>query len=140
MEGETAQIKIEIKNSRAFTWHPDDNVELRKLTGVQLAPKGESLPLPEATAPGETAVWTYDVDTRGMVAIERFRMVQKGEPFGPDVAVIVVGVPQKWADRRDEVEQKIQELIDDWKARGEEKLDALIQEIKEQVRRELEKS
>ncbi len=138
IEGETAQVQIEVLNSGAFTWSSEDEVELREEPWSLLSPVVESLPLPGAIAPGQTATWDWEINTSG-VLVQRFQMYQKGEAFGPEIAVVVVVVPKDMADKKQEIERKIQEMIDAWKARGEQELEKLVKQITEWALKEISK-
>ena len=136
IEGEIAQVQLEVLNSGTFTWNSEDGVELREEPWSLLLPVVDSLPLSSAIPPGETAVWNWEANTSG-VMVRRFQMYQKDNAFGPEIAVIVVVVPKEMADKKEEIEQKIQEMIDDWKARGEQELDELIKQIQDWALREI---
>ena len=135
--GETAQFDLAFGNSGSLTWFPDDQVELQREHWF-LPSRSESLTLTRAVAPGESFSWTYEVDAEG-VTYQRFQMVQRGEAFGSEAAVIVIALPEEWADRRDELERELQEMVDGWKARGEQELDRLMDEMQERAERELQK-
>ena len=115
--GETARLELEVANNGPFTWYPEDGVELRWEPWFFISPVVESLPLAGPVAPGETALWTYELTT-SLIATQRFQMYQKGKPFGEEFAVIVVTVPKGLEERREEIEERIQELIEKWKERG----------------------
>jgi hypothetical protein len=136
--GETAKIQLEVKNTGDFAWNPEDDVELREEPWFFLSPAIEALPLKETVKPEETSTWDWEINTDGLL-INRFQMYQKGEPFGSKFAVVVVVLPGEWMERQEEFEQKIQEIIDDWKKQGEEELDQLLQHISTWVQRELGK-
>lgn len=133
---ETASLELQMRNSGSLSWHPQDGLVLRDNPWLLISPVVEELPLAEVTPPGEIASWDWEINTNG-VLIRRFQMYQKGEPFGPELAVVVIKVPEGWTDRREELERRLQEIIDEWEQRGEESLDPLLEQIQELARREL---
>lgn len=128
--GETAQFQLEVLNSGSFTWHPDDQVELREEPWFLLSPVVDSLPLTSPTKPGDTATWPWETNTDSL-SVRRFQMYQKDEPFGPEFAVVVAVLPEDWADSSEKFEAKLQEIIDEWEARGEDELDELVNQIQD---------
>jgi hypothetical protein len=136
--GETAEFALEIVNSGSLTWHPEDDVELRRHAWVSIGDAQESLSLPAPVAPGDSATWMWALEAKRLsLRVERFQMFHKDQPFGPDVAVVVVGVPPGWEETRQKLEGDIQDLIDEWEQRGEEELDRLVGEITKIIEREL---
>lgn len=136
LAGETAKFELEVENTGSFSWTSEDQVELRLEPWSLLSPAVNSLPLPRRIGPGEISTWDWEINTSG-VSINRFQMYQKGEAFGQEFAVVVITLPESLSEKREEIEGKIQELIDDWKARGEETLDNLIEEIQKSVEAEV---
>jgi len=130
--GERAEFTLAVENTGSYSWLPEDGVELRLQPFFALSPKVESLLLENRVAPGEAATWQWQVSSSGSV-YQRFQMYQKGEPFGTDSAVIVISVPKGWEEKREELEKAIQEVIDEWKAKGEEELDKLIEELQKRA-------
>lgn len=128
--GETAQIQIEVLNSGSFTWHPDDQVELREEVWFILPSPVNTLPLSSQVKPGDTASWSWEKNTDSFLA-RRFRMYHKDEPFGPEFAVVIGVLPEDWATNSDELEAQIQEIIDEWESKGEEELDDLVNQIED---------
>lgn len=127
-EGETAKISVEFQNSGSLTWLPEDGVELREEPWTALSPQAVLKPLPFPVAPGKTATWEWEAKTSG-VLVKRFRMIQKGQPFGIEAAVVIVVVPKSLENKRQEIERKIQELIDQWEQKKDAAIDQLIKDI-----------
>jgi hypothetical protein len=136
--GETAEFKLQVRNAGEYSWTSEDSIELRSEPFFTLSPVVESLPPNSRVPPGETASWQWRAGS-GSLTFRRFQMVQKGKPFGTDFAVVVITLPRGMEERRQELEEKIQEIIDEWKARGEKELDRLMRELQRLVERELEK-
>jgi hypothetical protein len=126
--GETARAEVEFVNTGPLTWHPDDGVQLREEPWKMLSPVIETQPLPGSIAPGQTALWAWETNTSG-VLVRRFQMVQKNEPFGDEATVIIVVLPKGFEDKRQEIERKIQEIIDEWEKNKDATIDELIQRI-----------
>jgi hypothetical protein len=89
--------------------------------------------LQELILPGAVAPWHLDLDI-GKVDYERYQVYYKGEPLGADIAVIAVRLSEDALQTREELEEDIQRLIDEWQAKGETELDELL----ERIRKELE--
>jgi len=130
--GETAEFTLQVENTGDFSWVPKDGVELSRKPFFSLSSKAETLPLEDRVAPGAMTSWQWQTSSSGSV-YERFKMVQKGEPFGKDFAVIVISVPKEWEEKREELEKAIQELVDEWKAKGEKELEKLIEELRKRA-------
>jgi hypothetical protein len=127
--GETDELTLEVENTGAAAWHREDDVRLRSAPFFKLLSETEYLPLEVSVAPGEVATWTLPVGETGTL-YRRFQMVHEDQPFGSDFALVVIILPEEVAEKRDELEHTIQDLIDEWVARGEEELDWLVEEIK----------
>jgi hypothetical protein len=127
-EGETAQISVEFQNSGHLTWLPEDGVELREEPWTVFSPQPLMKSLPFTVPPGKTATWEWEAKTSG-VLVKRFQMVQNGQPFGIEAAVVIVVVPKSLENKRQEIERKIQELIDQWEQKKDAAIDQLIKEI-----------
>lgn len=132
---ETAEFNLQIWNSGEYSWVPEDGVELRSEPFFMISPVVESLPLNSRVPPGETATWQWQV---GSGSFRRFQMVQKGKPFGTDLAVVVITLPEGMDEKRQELEEKIQKIIDEWKAKGEVELERFVKELQKLVKRELQ--
>jgi len=130
--GESADMDLQVRNTGAFSWAPEDGVELRHNPFFTLSPVVQTLPLAGPVAPGQVAEWKWRLGT-GSISYERFQMVQRGKPFGMDFAVIVITMPKGMDDKRVELETAIRKLIDDWKAKGEVELDRLVKELQKQA-------
>jgi hypothetical protein len=128
-EGETDELTLEVENTGTATWSREDEVELRSASFFKLLSETEYLSLEGPVAPGEMATWSLPIGESGTL-YRRLQMVNKEQPFGSDFALIVILLPEEVADKRDELEQSIQEIIDEWVARGEEELDWAMEEIK----------
>ena len=136
--GETAEFALQVRNSGGYSWVPEDGVELRSEPFFTLSPIVESLPLNSRVPPGETATWQWQAGS-GSLTFRRFRMAQKGKPFGTDLAVVVITLPKGMEERRQELEERIQGIVDDWKAKGEVELDRLVKELQKLIEQELER-
>ena len=136
--GETAEFNLQVQNSGEYSWMPEDGIELRSEPFFALSPAVESLPLKGRVPPGEIATWQWQAGS-GSLTFRRFQMVHKGRPFGTDLAVVVITLPGGMEEKRQELEKKIQEIIDDWKARGDVELERLMKELQKLVERELQK-
>jgi hypothetical protein len=136
--GEEAEFTLQVRNSGEYSWMPEDGVELRSEPFFMLSPLVESVPLNSPIAAGEIATWRWPVGS-GSRTFRRFQVVQKGEPFGTEMAVVVITLPEGMEDKRQELEEKIQKTIDQWKARGEEELDRLMDELRKLAEREFNK-
>jgi len=134
--GETAEFTLEVKNTGDYSWFPEDGIELRVEPFFTLSPVAETLPLSDRVAPGEVATWQWQAGTGGLNSC-RFRMVQRGKPFGSDFAVVVVTLPEELEEKRKEIEQAIQDTIQEWRDRGEQELDRLMEELRARIEREL---
>jgi hypothetical protein len=134
--GETAEVKLEFTNTGSLSWVSEDGVELREEPWSMLSPVVDSQPLEGPVAPGETASWTWRMNTSG-VLVQRFQMYQKKEPFGPEAAVIIVVLPKGWEDKRQEIEGEIQKMIDEWDQKKDAAIDQLVQEIVKYAEREV---
>lgn len=127
--GETDELTLEVENSGSATWNREDEVQLRSAPFFKLLSDVEYLPLEGSVAPAEAATWNLPVGETGTL-YRRLQMVHGDQPFGSDFALVVIILPEEVADKRDELEQSIQEIIDEWVARGEEELDLVMEEIK----------
>jgi hypothetical protein len=130
---ERLDLTVEFRNSGDYTWSPDDDIELRHEPFFLLSPVMLSFPLQELILPGAVAPWHLDLDI-GKVDYERYQVYYKGEPLGADIAVIAVRLSEDALQTREELEEDIQRLIDEWQAKGETELDELL----ERIRKELE--
>ena len=83
-----------------------------------LSPLVESLPLSGPVAPSEAATWHLDLGITG-VLYRRYQVYYKGEKLGADMAVIAVELPEAMVEKRQQLEEDVQELIDEWKAKRE---------------------
>ena len=52
---------------------------------------------------------------------------------GPDMAVIAVALPEDMVEKRRELEERVQELIDEWEAKKDAELDQLVEQIRQLV-------
>jgi hypothetical protein len=132
--GEAAEVVLEVQNSGGLSWMPEDQVALRATPLFALGKNEEMLPLDGAVHPGEKGRWTWQADG-GSTVVRRLRMVQEGQPFGPEFALVVFTLPKGLEDKAEEVERAIQEMVDRWKAKGEENLDKLLEEIWDYLKR-----
>lgn len=135
--GETAEFTLEVKNTGDYSWFPEDGIELRVEPFFTLSPVAETLPLSDRVAPGEVATWQWQAGTGGLNSC-RFRMVQRGKPFGSDFAVVVVTLPEELEEKRKEIEQAIQDTIQEWRDRDEQELDRLTEELRTRIEQELQ--
>jgi len=129
--GETADVKVEVRNTGEYTWSPEDRVELQWERVSLLSPLVNALPLEAPVAPGESATWTIQLQG---TTYRRYRMFLDGEPFGTDLAVVFVTVPERLEGRRDEITQLIRETVEDWQARGEQSLEQLLQDLEHRAK------
>jgi hypothetical protein len=125
-------LTLQFRNTGDYTWSPDDDIELRHRPFFLLSPAVLSLPLQDPVPPGEVASWHLDVDIGG-VTYQRYQVHYKGDPLGTDIAVIAVALPEGMEDKRQELEEGVQELIDEWKAKGEAELDQIVEQIRKLV-------
>ena len=127
-EKEPAAFTIVMKNNGNLTWHPQDQVFLVEKSWYGLSSQSSVFNLPGKIAPGETASWPITIEGSGL-KIKRFQMAQNHQPFGQEVAVIFVGVPEKMQAKADQWQAELDQLVQDWKAQGEEKLDELLDAV-----------
>lgn len=131
--GETTSLQIAMNNTGEFTWAPEDGVELREVSSLFrpiIRAGEEGLPLPGPVAPLQSAKWEWQSDPNdGGVALHRFRMTRRGEAFGDEAAVLVVTIPKELEEQRAEIEKRINEMIQEWQATGQQKLEELLDQI-----------
>lgn len=137
--GETAKFTMVFTNTGPLTWFAEDGVALQGpgASAARGASKIEpALELTIPVPPGKNIEYTWTEDRTG-VTFGHFQMAQHGKPFGQPVQTVVVGIPQSMADRKDAITETIKETVEAWKARGEEELDSLVQELQRRIKEEL---
>lgn len=136
--GETATLQLTVQNTGPFTWLPEDEIELREEPWLFVSPVVQSHPLPGPARPGETVSWEISRNAGGLFTALRFRMYHRGQPFGQEFGGVIVVLPQQLGDRQREIEERFQQLIDEFKQRGEDELDKMFEELQKMIERELQ--
>ncbi len=144
LPGETAHLRIEVRNTGAATWQPGQGIELRRVEKGVLSPVVESHPLPYAVAPGETATWDIEINTGGARFTRMyFQMVRGDAAFGPEIGAIVIALPEELRGQEERLRRLIQEQIEQWQRQAEQKLEQRMQDLERQLaqwlQRELER-
>jgi hypothetical protein len=129
---ERLDLTVRVRNTGNYTWSLDDDIVLRHDPFFLLSPLAESLPLPGPIAPGEVATWHLDLGLSGAL-YRRYQLYYMGEPLGSDMAVIAVALPEGMEKKRQELEDDIQKIIDEWKAKGETELDELVKDLQQHI-------
>ncbi|MCS7039951.1 MAG: phosphodiester glycosidase family protein [Caldilineales bacterium] len=142
--GETARLRIEVRNTGQTTWQPGQGVELREVWKDVVSPIVKGYPLPQAVTPGETAVWEIPVNTGGeRFSRFRFQMYQDDIPFGPVIETVVITLPAQLQGLEDRLRAAIEAQIEQWRNAAEEELERRMQDLEalvaEWIQRELEK-
>jgi len=131
--GQTAEIRIEVRNTGLQTWRTDQVV----LTSVkQPLNANETQALPAQTLPSSTVTWNIDIhapDKPGVFKSE-WRLKQADETFGPTLSAYLVVLPEG----NSELEEKIRRKIEEWRQAGEQKIEELIKEIIKLIEREVQ--
>jgi len=144
LPGETAHLRIEVRNAGATTWRPGQGIELRRVWKDVVSPIVESYPLSHAVAPDETATWdiTLNVGASRFTYLY-FQMYQAGVPFGPEITALVITLPEPLREQEERLRQTIQRQIEEWKKLAERELEERRQELEKQLaewlQRELER-
>jgi hypothetical protein len=132
----SARFTIEMSNSGYLSWVPEDGIVLRGKDWSSPFSQPKDLPLTQPVAPGEIVTWEWEVDTQKAV-FTRFQLAQNENTFGPTVAAVVIRLPEEWQNRQQEFEEKIDEFIQEWREKGEEDLNALVEKIEKWAMGEL---
>jgi hypothetical protein len=130
--GRSFMIAFEVRNTGVASWQPGE-VYLENTNGVLLgAERRQNLNV--EIQPGADMQWTFQVtapDTLGPHVTE-WRLVYKGQRFGPQLAAVVIATPVGLPD----LEQAIRELIERLKRQWQEfgwSLEQLINQVVEGV-------
>jgi N-acetylmuramoyl-L-alanine amidase len=128
---------VTLLNDGLLAWDPTE-FELRITSDTFGAP--ESVPLGEVVLAGEMVTWdSLPATAPGNAGIHRQKwQLHEGDlPIGDEATVILIVVPQEAADLRDEIEQRIDEIIAEGQQRLEEELEQLGQQILESARQRI---
>lgn len=132
VEGEPAVFDLRFTNTGSFTWMPDDNIGILGPGAVSFAgdptKRHMAFKITDPTPPGKSVKYTWKEEANGL-AFARFQMAQDGEPFGQDVQVIVITVPQSMKEQAEKLQKELDRIIAEAKARGEEGLKNLVEEV-----------
>lgn len=144
LPGETAHLRIEVRNTGTTTWGPGQGIELRRVEKEVVSPVVESYPLPHAVAPGETVTWEIELNTGGSRFTRLYFQMHRGSaPFGPEIGAIVITLPEELRAQKERFEQIIQRQIEEWRQQAEQKLKERMQDLERQMaqwlQRELER-
>ncbi len=133
---ETAQITLEVQNTGFLAWEPDQGYALKATDDVP-----EEVPnvlsLSEPVPPGDTVTWPLRFPTAGNWGVRRYnyRMHYRDTPFGQTLTAYVFILPAQLGDLEDQIRDRIEE----WRRRGEQEIEELIQEILRSIQEELER-
>ena len=111
VEGESLEVRVEIRNAGQETW-TTGSFRLINLKNAWGAPA--ELPLTADIPPGEAAVftWTTEPFTAWGIHSTRWMMSKAGQSFDEAVDFSVVVLPEKMAEQKRELEEKIKEWTD----------------------------
>jgi hypothetical protein len=144
LPGETAHLRIEVRNTGQTTWQPGQGIELRRVWKDVVSPVVESYPLLYTVRPGETVAWDVALNTGGSpFTVLRFQMHQGNAPFGPEIGAVVVSLPEELKTQEEKIRRAIEEQLQEWRQQAEQELDQRLEEFQKQllelIRRELER-
>jgi len=123
IENEDLTVRLILKNNGADTWNKGE-YKLRKedkYTIIPILPKknlleeAEGISLPHDVKPGETVTIQWQAGPFSTVGINTtvWRMYQNNDPFpGEPVKISVVVLPEKLREKKEELEKRIREWID----------------------------
>ncbi len=140
---ETARLTIELRNTGALAWDPDQGFTLSQLSrGGE--PTGETYALLQSVAPGETGRWEIALPApEQRFASLRFRVTRNGLPFGTPARAVVITLPEQLRGLEDRLRATIEEQIEQWRNAAEQELEQRLQDLEalvvEWIQRELEK-
>lgn len=141
--GETALLVIELRNTGAAVWTPEQGFALNQLDR-QGKPTEQTYPVPQAIAPGEIGRWEIVLPAPGQAyASFNFQMTQNGRPFGQRARAVVITLPQQLQGLEDRLRAAIEEQVEQWRNAAEEELERRTQELEalvaQWIQRELER-
>jgi N-acetylmuramoyl-L-alanine amidase len=136
--GEQQTNQVSLQNDGLAIWDSGDYV---------LENSGEtygadaSYALPASTTSGETVTWEIPATapTTAGVYQQVWQLKRSGEVVGPEVSVVLIVVPKEAQELKERIERQIQE----WREQGERELQKLLEDIQreivEWVQREIER-
>ncbi len=140
---ETAHLVIELRNTGAVVWDPDQGFALIQLdrTGE---PTGDTYPLSQSIAPGETGRWQIALPVpQQRFTTLHFQIARRGQPFGTPARAVVITLPEQLRGLEDRLRATIKEQIEQWRNAAEQELEQRLQDLEalvvEWIQRELEK-
>jgi len=144
LPGETAHLKIEVRNTGATTWQPGQGIALRRVRQDVVSPMVESYPLPHAVAPGETASWEIALNVGGDRFIPlRSQMHQGDRPFGPQIGALVIILPEQLKTQEETIRQLIERQLRACQQHAGQEVERQLEELQkrllELIQREVER-
>ena len=131
-DGKSAAFKLKFTNTSAYTWMPDDNIGILGPGATSFvgdpATRHLAFKLTKPVPPGKAVEYDWEENAKGL-AFSRFQMAQDGEPFGEDVQVIVLTVPQSMQEQADKLQKELDRIVAEAQAKGEEGLNNLVAEV-----------
>ncbi len=135
--GETAHVHVEVQNTGTTTWKPQQ-IGLKIVGGVSHV--AAVYPLSHVTAPGTTAGWDLSLASNNFTfATTHLRMVRDGEPFGAEITVLVIAVPQRLKSQEERIRQLVQRQVEKWQQEGQRETDRMLRDLERQLQREMER-
>lgn len=128
---------VTLLNDGLLPWNPA-SVDLRITSDAFGAPA--SVPLDEVVLAGEMVTWDSlpaIAPSNAGVHRQKWQLHMGDHPLGEEVTVFLIVVPQEAADLREEIEQRIDEIIAEGQQRLEEELERLGQELLESARQRI---
>lgn len=112
VDGESAQVRLKVKNLGADTWYPGE-VALRNIQGPYQSTT--EFPLTTEVPPGKTISWEWITEPISLWGVKNseWQLVHAGEGFpGSSIKIQFVVIPKNLEQKKQEIEQKVQEWID----------------------------
>lgn len=135
LPGETAILKLEVRNSGDAAWAGADFSLASQ--GGSLAEIPTALALDTPVAPTESTSWNIQIPVSGAPGVRtaRYQMQYRNQPFGDVVTAYVVILPEPLKD----AEQRIRDRIEEWQRQGEQAAEEIIQRTLDEIQQEVER-
>ncbi|MBK7202344.1 hypothetical protein [Candidatus Amarolinea dominans] len=135
LPGETAELDFVVQNSGEVTWTIADYHFVAGADSPAEVPR--TLNLQKDIPSGNTASWTVSLVVSGAFGVRRIRyqMQANDKPFGDVVTGYVIVLPSQLKD----AEVRIRRQIEEWQQKGEQAVEALIQQILAEIQKGLER-
>jgi len=131
-DDESVEFKLKFTNTGSYTWMPDDNIGILGPGAISFVgdptKRNLAFKITKPVQPGQAVEYTWKELASGL-AFARFQMAQDGEPFGQDVQVIVLTVPQSMKGQAEKLQRELDRIVAEAKAKGEEGLNNIVAEV-----------